>query len=310
MPKKTANSLLLIKLQPAAGTDAGPTGALNAILAQNISAKPVSAEFVKRKVLMPYKGNPGSVFTAAHSEVSFEVEIAGAGAAGTAPKYGPLLRGSAFSETITAGTSVVYAPISSSEECVTLWYWLDGVLYKCTDAMGTVAFEYSAKNIPVMKFRFVGLCASVSDSALPAGVDYSGFKDPLAVNATNTPTCTLHGIANKVESLSIDMSASLVYRNVIGGESITNTDREPAGSMMWELASIATKDWYASLKGGTLGTLSLIHGTVAGNIVELAAPKVQVVDIDQGDSDGVAMLQAKLDIRPNAGNDELVLTVR
>jgi hypothetical protein len=310
MGKKTANCLLLVKLQPTANTDAAPTGAANAILAQNISMKPISAEFVKRKVQMPYKGNPGSVFAAGHSEVSFEIELAGSGAAGTAPKYGPLLRGSAWSETVTAGTSVVYAPVSTAEEFVTLWYWLDGVLYKCTDAQGTVAFDYNAKNIPVMKYRFIGLCAPIADAALPVGVDYTGFKDPLAVNAANTPTCTLHGIAGKFESVNIDMAATLAYRNVIGGESINNTDRDPSGTMLWELQSIATKDWYAALKSATLGPLSLIHGTIAGNIVELACPKTQVIDIDQQDSEGIAMLQAKLDIRPNTGNDEAILTVR
>jgi hypothetical protein len=252
----------------------------------------------------------GSVPVAIHAEISFEVELAGAGAAGTAPKYGVLLRGAAFSETITAGTSVAYAPVSNSMEFVTLHYNLDGVLYKMTDAKGTVSFELNAKGIPVMKFKFIGLYSTPTDATLPVGVDYSGFKDPAAVNKQNTPTASLHGVPGKVQSISVDMANQLVYRNLIGVEGIEIPDRQPTGSFVMELDTVATKDWYTTIEKGTLGTLSVIHGKTAGNIVELAAPKVQVLDPSFSDSDGIVMLTTKLDIQPNTGNDELVLTVR
>ncbi len=304
------NAVLLVKIQPVAGTDAVPTGPLNAIMAMNISAQPISAEFAKRNNIKPYLGNMGSVPVAVHAEISFEVELAGAGAAGTAPKYGTLLRGAAFSETVTAGTSVVYAPVTSAQEAVTMYYNLDGILYKLTDAKGTVAFGFSAKGIPVMKYRFIGLYSTPSDVVTPVGVDYAGFKDPVAVNAVNTPVCSLHGISGKVQSIDIDMANQLVYRNVIGGESILITDRQPTGSYAMELESVATKDWYTTIKTGTLGPLAVTHGTVPGNIIQLASPKVQVLDPSLSESDGIAILTCKLDIQPSVGNDECVLTVR
>lgn len=310
MGKKTRNAVLLVKLQPVAGTDAAPTGAANAIMAMNISAQPVSAEFAKRNNIKPYLGNMGSVPVAIHAEITFEVELAGAGAAGTAPKYGPLLRACAFGETVTPGTSVVYAPVSNAMEFATLHYNLDGVLCKMTDAKGTVSFELNAKGIPVMKYKFIGLYCTPTDAALPAGVDYSGFKDPVAVNKDNTPTATLHGVQGKVQSISVDMANTLVYRNLIGAESIELPERQPTGSFVMELDTVASKDWFTTIKNGTLGTLSVVHGKTAGNIVELAAPKVQILDPSFSDSDGIVMLSTKLDIQPNTGNDEFVLTVR
>lgn len=310
MSKSNRNAVLLFKIQPIANTDAAPTGPLNAMMAMNISAQPVSAEFAKRNNIKPYFGNMGSVPVAIHSEITFEVELAGSGAAGTAPKFAPLLRACAFSETISAGVSAVYAPVTAAQEAATLYYNLDGILVKILDAKGTVSFGLSSKGIPVMKFKFLGLYSTPTDASLPVGVDYSGFKDPVAVNATNTPTAQLHGVAGKVQSIDLDMVNQLVYRNLVGYEGILITGREPSGSYVMELESVATKDWWTVVKSGTLGPLSVIHGTVAGNIVQIACPKVQVLEPSLSDSDGIAMLTCKLDVQPNTGNDEVVLTFR
>lgn len=310
MAKKMRNAVLLLALQAAAGTGAVPTAAANAVMAMNISAQPVSAEFAKRNNIKPYLGNMGSVQVATHAEISFDVELAGAGAAGTAPKYGPLLRACAFSETITAATSVVYAPVTNSMECATLHYILDGILYKMTDAQGTVSFELNAKSIPVMKFRFIGLYSTPVDVVPPASVDYAGFKDPVAVNEANTPSMALHGFAGKTQSFSVDMANTLVYRNLVGYEGILITDRQPTGSITMELESVATKNWYTTIADGTLGTLAITHGKVAGNIIEIECPKVQLLDPSISDSDGIAMLTCKLEVQPDTGNDEFILTVR
>ncbi|KQV78473.1 hypothetical protein ASD15_21920 [Massilia sp. Root351] len=310
MSKKIRNAVLLAMLQATEGVAALPTGAANAMMAMNISAQPVSAEFAKRNNIKPYMGNMGSVPVAIHAEISFEVELAGAGEAGDVPAFGVLLRSSAFSETVVPATSVVYEPVTNGLECATLYYNLDGVLFKMTDAKGTVSFELNAKGIPVMKYKYLGLYSTPKDEPLPAVVNYDGFKDPVAVNAANTPTVALHGFAGKVQSISADMANQLVYRNLIGKESIEITDRQPTGSIAMEMESVATKDWYATIKDGVLGPLLVVHGKVAGNIVELAAPKAQVLEPSFSDSDGIVMLTCKLDLQPAQGNDELTLTVR
>lgn len=303
-------AVLLVKLQPTANTDAVPTGPANSMMVSNLSAQPVSAEFAKRNNIKPYFGNMGSVPVAIHSEINFEVELAGSGAAGTAPKYAPLLRACAAAETITAATSAAYSPVTNSQEFVTMYYNIGGILHKITDAKGSVSYGLSAKGIPVMKFKFFGLYSTPTDTATPAGVDYSGFKDPLAVNNTNTPVCTLHGVSGKVQSLDIDIANQLVYRNLIGVESIAITDRQPSGSIVMELESVAFKDWWTTIKNGTTGALAVTHGVTAGYIIQLAAPKVQLLDPSYSESDGIVMLTCKLDLLPNTGNDEFVLTVK
>ena len=68
----------------------------------------------KRDPLSPiraYFGNSEQLPAGIHSELDFEVELAGSGAAGTAPAWGPLIRACGMSETITAATDVKYAPV-------------------------------------------------------------------------------------------------------------------------------------------------------------------------------------------------------
>ncbi len=111
-------------------------------------------------------------------------------------------------------------------------------------------------------------------------------------------------------SLDVDVANEVVYRNLIGGESVFITDRKPSGNASMEIDTVAAKDWWTTIKNNTLGALAITHGTVAGNIIEIDAPKVQLTDPSYSDSDGIAMLGTKLSFQPDAGNDELVITVK
>jgi hypothetical protein len=310
MSKFTRNALLLAKIQPVAGTDSVPTAAVNAMLASNVQINAIEAQFAERDNIKPYFGNNGKVLISADSTISFDVEIQSAGAAGTAPKFGPLLRACAFAETINAAVSAVYAPVTNSQEFVTLYFYLDGLLFKMTDAKGTVSLDLSAGVIPKMKYSFTGFFSQPTDAAIPAGADYSGFKDPLGVNKINTPTFSLHGVAFKAESLTLDVANNVVYRNLIGSEAILISDRKPTGQCSIETESVATKDWYTAVRNGTLGVLQVVHGITAGYIVQVDAPKVQATSPNFGDSSGISMTNLTLELQPNAGNDELVLTFK
>jgi hypothetical protein len=216
------------------------------------------------------------------------------------------VRRNAFSPSVSA----VYAPITSAQEAVTLYYYLDGILHKVTDAKGTVSFSMNAKGIPVMKFKFIGLYTTPTDVTMPTTTDYSGFTDPVAVNYVNTPTWSLHGYTGKLMSLDADMANDVVYRNLVGGDSVLITDRKPTGTAVMELGTVAAKDWWSTIKNNTVGALTITHGLTAGNIIQLDAPKVQLTDPSYSDSDGIAMLNTKLTFRPNAGNDEFIVTVK
>lgn len=311
----TRNAVILAKKELTYATDAVPVGA-NAIAVRNLSITPQQAEFASRDLIRPYYGASESLPTAISVQVEFEVELQGSGAAGTAPGWAPCLRACGFSETIVEATSVTYAPVSSAFESLSLIYSVGSetttrLQHKVTGARGTVSFQLNAKGIPVMKYRFQGLYSAVVDSAAALVPDFSLFQTPSPANTVNTPTFTLHGVTSPMSEFSLDIANTLVYRALIGGESVKLTDRKPGGSVTFEATSVATKNWWEIAKNATLGALSLIHGSTAGKIVEISSARVQLNNPQYKDESGVAMLSMGMAFIPSsAGNDEVSIIVR
>lgn len=305
--------LLLVKQEVTSGTDAAPTAALNAILCRAATPRLINAEFVDRPLIRPYKGGDTKIAVGVHRMLECEVELAGAGAAGTAPKWAPLLKACGFAETLTASTSAVYDPVSSGEPTVTIYGYLDGVLFKMTGCKGNVSLELSSKAIPVLKFKFLGEYTDPTDVVIPAGADFSGFLQPKTVGKLNTPTCTFFGTPVVMQSISIDIANDLTYRDLIGGGGPSSPDRNPTGSAVIEMTSVATKNWASVVKDGTNGAASIVHGTVAGNIIQLDMPKLQINgEPSLSDDASNAMLTLPFAALPNGinGNDEIKITVR
>ena len=125
-----------------------------------------------------------------------------------------------------------------------------------------------------------------------------------------TPTCTLHGVACVATGIDLDLGNEVVHRDLIGAADVLIVAREPKGEITIEAVPVATKNWFAVADAGTRAALSLVHGTVAGNIVELSAPNVQIIDPSYEAGNGV--LLTKLGLRPceSAGDDDLTLIVR
>lgn len=307
------NSVLLAKLETTYGVDATPTGALNAMLAKAVNVSPLEQDAVQRDLQRPYFGNDEQIPVGTRIAITFEIELAGSGAEGDAPAYGPLLLACAHSETINALVDVRYKPITVSpddQDSVTLIYNLDGVQHKALGCKGTVSFAFDARGVPVMRFAFTGLYADVVDAAV-TGVDFSAFIKPKSVNYRDTPSCTYFGQPIVVQSCSLDVGLQVVYRNLIGFEGVRITDRAARGALSFEYQKVIQYNWFQKVKNNESGPLNLVHGTVAGNIIELTAPNVQPTGPTISDSDGTAMLNLNLNYNPTeAGNDEYELIVR
>lgn len=301
------NHAVLAKLEPTSGVDAVPTGAANAVKVANFQITPLEMTKVKRQTSQPYLGNTQEIMISGFTRTEFDVEIAGAGAAGTVPQYGALMQACGFQEVVSAGVSVTYSPISDQFKALSLYTNIDGVLYKSLYTMGSVAANFNNGGIPVWRFTFTGMYVPVSDSALPAAT-YTD-RVPVGMNKENT-AFTLHGVAAVMNQLTLDMKSVIQYRNMANFEGVRYVDRAPGGQVRIENNKIATKDWWATVRAATLAPLSIVHGTVAGNIVDIACPKVQVMGPAFDDDGGIQMLRMDLGLNPNAGNDEMVITVK
>lgn len=305
----TRKRVILAKIETTYGTDSTPTGVANAILVRNLNVTPQSSQMVGRELIRPYLGNFEQLMASTHVELDFEVEMAGSGAAGTAPGYGPLLRACGLSETVTASTKVEYKPVSTALESVTIYFNVDGILHKITGARGDVEINITSAQLPVFKFKFVGIYNAPTDTALPS-VTYTGFQTPLVANTTNTPTFSFFSVSPVLESLSLQMGNQVDYRTLIGSQYVQLTDRKVAGQLQFEANTIATKDWFSTAIGNTLGALSLVHGTTSGNKVQIASSTVDLLQPTYADNNGVQMISCGYVMTPStAGNDEVTITV-
>lgn len=299
---------VLAKTEAAYGTDPTPTGGANAMQMTNVQVEPMAGQSVSRDLLFPYLGHQGVLLTGTHGTIAGDIEIAGSGAAGTAPAWGPLLKACGFAETIDVGVDVQYNPISATFSSVTIYYNLDGVQHILLGCRGSMSLSLVPLQVPRMRFSFTGLSGTITDVALPA-VTLTGFTKPVPVNKANT-TMTLHGWTAIAESLSIDIANQVEPRFLIGEESVEIVDRMSTGSAVVVATSLATKDWFSIAAAETLAALAVQQGTVAGNIITLAAPKVQIGRPTQGVSQGIANYSLPLMLRPSAGDDELVITAK
>lgn len=301
------NRALMVKPEATYGVDAVPTGAANAMLATNVSLDPLLGEDLSRDLVLPYMGHQGIILDGNYARLSYEIEIAGSGVAGTAPAFGPCIRSCGFQEIITAGEKVEYKPVSRLFESTTHYFNMDGVNHVLVGTRGTMTFGLTPRQIPRFVFTMTGLIGKIEDVALPV-VDVTEFIEPLPVNKANT-TFSLFGYAGACEGITFDVANQIEPRMLINAESIEQTDRQMTGSAIMEATHLADKNWFQIARSHTKGILAAQHGTVAGNIFKADATAIQIGRPTNGETQRIMNNTLPLMYTPtSAGNDEVLLT--
>lgn len=304
------NMALLAKIEGTYGTDPTPTGAANAMLTKGLTIQPYNGARVSRDLDRSTFGAQSEINTGPFVVVSFGVELAGSGTAGTAPAWGPLIQACGFTETDGAA-DVVYTPANSALKSVTIYFYVDGQQHKVIGCRGNMSLSIARGQIPTIQFTFTGKYTRPTAVANPA-LTLTAWQSPVAVTDANTPTWSIFGHAGNAESFGFDMGNSIVYRNLIGSETIELTERNVRGNCVIEAVAVGTEDYFSNAEshaGVTLDAVQIVHGTVAGNIVQIDAPKVQIASINAQNSDGILAYGMDLILTPDAGNDEVEITL-
>ncbi|KXF92089.1 phage tail tube protein [Phaeobacter inhibens] len=308
-PLKWKTKVLLFKIEGAYGVDAAPTGLADAVLAQDVQIKPMEGSDVSRDLETPYFAADATIPTELQSELTFDVELVPSGTAGTAPAWGPILRACGLAETITAGTSVVYNPITDEPESATTYLYIDSTLYALTGARGTVKLDIQAQAIPKLKFTFKGLFVRPAEAVRPAATLDSWVKPQLATHA-NTPTFTIDAMPLVMRSFMLDLANQIEGRFLIGKEAIEITDRAEAIETTVEALKLTSFDPFEMALNQAGVPIQLVHGTGAGMITTLDIPKAQM-QRPQGlsNAQNVKEWPLRLVPLPTAGNDQFTLTL-
>lgn len=299
--------VLLVKKEATYGTDPAPT---QAILTRNFAITPAQGTNQERQLDRPGFGSQPMLVSGVHSSCRFEVEMRGGGAADTPPKFADILLGAAHSETVNVGTSVVYDPVSSGFDSVTLHSHVGGIRSIVTGARGKLSLNLSAGQVPFFGFEFMGLYNALTDTATPAA-DFSGFAAPQTVEKANTPTVTLAGVNVELISLTLDANQAVNYRNLPNLENVSTTGRAATGRIEFLKSAVSVINPPALYKAETLSVLQAVHGTGAGNICQIDAPAVQITGVSTGNSNGEETWQLDLNFtHTDAGDDDYTLTFK
>lgn len=285
-------------------------GAAQGIMALDVSIDPMVGQNLDRNVDFLWLTSQETIPAEVHAKLKFKVELAASGTLGTAPFWGPLLRGCGFAQTIAAGASVTYNPISSGFESVSFDFWIDGIRYQLTGARGNAVFRVEM-GIPYIEFEFWGLF-NRPDAAAVITPTLTGARRPLAAQSVNTPTFTLNSVALGLRSFVLNAGVAVIPRMTMGVAPeilITGRDGEVL-DMQVEARSLATFDPYGLAEAGTLIPIALTHGTTAGQRIKFAAPAAQLMLIGSpSNSDGIVVNPYQARLRPTNGNDQFTVVL-
>ena len=303
----TRKRLIQVKGEATYGTDSSPAGT-DALLVRNLEITPIEADVVSRDLIRNYLGNSPQLLANTRVSITFQAELAGSGTAGTPPRYGALLRACGLLEAIVASTSVTYTPRSAGFESATIYFNNDGIRHVLTGCRGTFTMNCEVGQIPTLDFTMIGVYNAPTDTALPT-TTYSQQASPLIFRQGNTSAFQFFSYAGCLQSVSFDMANETVYRELVGcTKEILITNRAPAGTVMIEAPTLATKDYFNIAQTETTGNLTFLHGTAAGNRVTFTAGQCDITNPTYADQDGVQMLNIPYVAVPTtAGNDELTL---
>jgi hypothetical protein len=313
MPLFTRKRLLLAAVESTYGT--APTFAAgDALLVSNLEITPLEVNLLDRELVLPFFGNREKTVGQRMASVTFDVEIAGSGTAGTAPRWGRCLRACGFGEAVSAGASVTYTPATDNIVGVSLDFNADGNRHLLTGCRGTASFNLAAGEIPKISFEFMGIYNAVAKGT-PLTPTFANQAAPVVVNSQNTTSVTAFSFSACMETFSLSLNNETPFRQLAGcATNIPITQRAPSGEISIEAplagSSTGEKDFFALVSAQTLGAIGWQHGQSAGNIVTFNAPTCNLDGPTYGDSDGVMMLNLPfMPVPTSAGNDEFTLVL-
>lgn len=302
--------VILAKIEGTYGVDSVPVEGSDAMLVENVSWGNEGLRMNERPAVRANIGMLQHVYGGRLIALSFDVEMKGNGGAVDAPpEFGPLLRACGFGETINAASSVVYEPVSTGHESVTIYYFQDGIRYTLLGCRGNVSFNLETGAIGKMSFTLTGHVGTITDVALPSSPAYDSH---VPVPLINVPF-TIGGFGAIINALTFDLSNTIATPPDIsatdGYAEIQITQRDVNGSYDPEAELIATDNPHGDLTSDTAQAVTTgVIGSVANNRYQVDMPAVYYRDISPGDRDGIRTYDLPFGCAESTGDDEVTLT--
>lgn len=313
----TRRTAILARLESPYGTASTTFDEYDAFLLVKPPEFLIEPDNVPRNLSLPWLGNSEELPGTRRARLKFEVELAGSGAAGTAPDWGKLLRGCGFAETIVAGSRVEYTPVNAGFEGLTFRFYRDGVRYVARGGRGTVKLNLAAYTVPTASFDFMAFDTQAVATGVPT-INLSRFVTPdvvtdaasgdIRLGATLSGGVVSGGQVLASKGLSIDVGNKLTHRKLLGGEQVKITDRAVSGQMAVDLTADDEVTWRTEINANTLNSIGFRHGATAGRRISVFGARVQRTNPQAIDDDGSVLIQTDLRYLPGtSGAPEITI---
>ena len=315
MPRYIRNTVVLSKPETVSGTDAVPTGALDAVLIADVTITPLDAAMIDRNNIKGYFGANDQLVGPANVKLNITTELAGSGTAATPPAWGDLLLGCAMAEgLLMTPPRVEYTPVSIGLKSLTNYCHDDGLMHKQLGAMGDFTIAAKVGERPTIQFDFTGLDGGASVTANPSAV-FTAWKPPVAMTKANVTDITLGGTyslgavtgGTVYPSTGLDLTVgnTVNFTPLLSSETVDITNREVTGSIELDLTAAQELALMAIVRAATLQSLALTIGTVTGAKVIIFLAAVQLSNARKVDLNGKRLIGFDIRAVPVVGNDEL-----
>lgn len=313
-------SILAVALETVPGTFVNPNLATDALVAFNYEITPMESEEVRREIERGFPGVNPATYTAIRARHRFSVELTGAGTSVVTPAwYRTLFRACLMdAHVVTAGQHVTY-PLGSTGDgaSISLVGWKGNARHRARMVRGNCSFEFVEKQLPRMNFDLVGLIegADPMDANTAGAVTLPTYPQPQEVNLANT-VIQLGGFTLGVRSLTIDLGmktevfSTTGQRAIIFGKDQDGDRRAVTGQLVAELPNPATRNFFADVIPRTPLAFSLVHGTVANNIVDISSARAVLGRITYSVEQNRVFMNAPITFEPSAAGNELTIRTR
>lgn len=309
--KNFDKKVILFKVETTEGTDSTPTSAADALKVLNYRPTFMDAEQRTRPVEKAFFGADAVALTAIKRGATFDMEMHGSGTATGVPPWMKVARIAGFDAGTVGASSVIQKPITDAIPSASHYAYIDDLLMKVIGARANMGFTVTDDDVPLFTFTLLGRAPeTLAEQAVPTNPTITGYVDPLTASSENT-TFSLDGFAAALRTFTLSNNADMALRSLIGpADYIKMRNRPWSGSALIRVPDLTAKNYFEKIRPGTTMPASLTHGTVAGNIVNIAMPRLQISgNVELSEESGELMATLPLTALPtNAGNDEVVFT--
>lgn len=205
-------------------------------------------------------------------------------------------------------SSSMPAAAGSVPRTVTLGLYIDGLYRQMHGCMGNAVFTFTPGEVAMVDFTFTGLYSEPTDVAMLAPT-YPTVVPPRFASGT----CTLGGSTIYPSQISIDLGNDVQLRpdatSASGYSYAYIADRRITGSMDLEAALVADRNDWSNWTSLSEQALSIVVGSAGGNDITVAAPSLEITNVQTADRNGLEVneISYQLNRSAAAGDDELTI---